>query len=197
MIEEPSEKTKNEIYEFYIKIFDSSFDVQKKRNLLTSIAGWEPWSWRVVGITAKAVGEIVKVMGHYKVKSNLIRDHFFQTRADTSRNMLKKKLDFESYWKEFWENDRTILMTKLEHNYIEKIKKEDRTRFENFKKRIFEIDWRLGHFQSNKVAGFHYSKKREGIFILMNYQNNIIIDKDGDVVTKEEFLSLSDFSRFN
>ena len=182
MLQEPSEKIKKEIYEFYIKIFDSSFDVQKKRNLLTSIAGWEPWSWRVVGITAKAVGEIVKVMGHYKVKSNLIRDHFFQTRADTSRNMLKKKLDFESYWKEFWENDRTILMTKLEHNYIEKIKKEDRTRFENFKKRIFEIDWRLGHFQSNKVAGFHYSKKREGIFILMNYQNKIHPNKDEDGV---------------
>ena len=189
MLQEPSEKTKNEIYEFYIKIFDSSFDVQKKRNLLTSIAGWEPWSWRVVGITAKAVGEIVKVMGHYKVKSNLIRDHFFQTRADTSRNMLKKKLDFESYWKEFWENDRTVLMTKLEHNYIESTKKDDRTILKKFKNSIFEIDWRLGHFQSNKVAGFRYSKKREGIFILMNYQNNIILDEDGNGFTHEEYWS--------
>ena len=99
--------------------------------------------------------------------------------------MLKKKLDFESYWKEFWENDRTVLMTKLEHNYIESTKNDDRTILKKFKNSIFDIDWRLGHFQSNKVAGFHYSKKREGIFILMNYQNNIIIDKDDDVLPRD------------
>ena len=32
--------------------------------------------------------------------------------------MLKTKLNFEDYWKEFWNNDRTILMTKEEHNKI-------------------------------------------------------------------------------
>ena len=32
--------------------------------------------------------------------------------------MLKTKLNFEDYWKEFWDNDRTILMTKDEHNKI-------------------------------------------------------------------------------
>ena len=28
---EPSEKLKNEMYEFYVKVFDSSFDHQKKK----------------------------------------------------------------------------------------------------------------------------------------------------------------------
>ena len=37
-------------------IYDSSFELQKKKNLLTSIAGWEEWSWRVVG-SAKAPGK--------------------------------------------------------------------------------------------------------------------------------------------
>ena len=119
MIQEPSENIRKQIYQFYCKIYDSSFDIQKKKNLLTSIAGWEKWSWRVVGITANAVGRIIDEDGHARVKSELVRDHFFQGRSKTYENMLKKKLDYESYWKEFWENDRTILMTKEEHNKIE------------------------------------------------------------------------------
>ena len=43
MLNEPSQQIKEQIYKFYIQIFESSFDVQKK-NLLTSIAGWEEWS---------------------------------------------------------------------------------------------------------------------------------------------------------
>ena len=174
MLQEPSEKIKKEIYEFYIKIFDSSFDVQKKRNLLTSIAGWEPWSWRVVGITIKAVGNIIRFNGHAKVRSNLVRDHFFQSRSETALNMLEKKLDFETYWEEFWENDRTILMTKEEHNYVDSWK----TSSEDPLNRILEIDWRLGHFQSNKVAGYHFSKQKEGNFILKNYSNKVSVNRE-------------------
>ena len=105
MIQEPSENIRKQIYQFYCKIYDSSFDIQKKKNLLTSIAGWEKWSWRVVGITANAVGRIIDEDGHARVKSELVRDHFFQGRSKTYENMLKKKLDYENYWKEFWEND--------------------------------------------------------------------------------------------
>jgi hypothetical protein len=110
MLKEPSEKIKQEIYQFYTQIYDSSFDKQKKKNLLTSIAGWEEWSWRVVGITVSAVGRILDEKGHASVKKELVRDHFFQGRSKTYDNMLKQKLDFESYWKEFWENDKNILM---------------------------------------------------------------------------------------
>ena len=172
MIDEPSKKIKEEIYQLYTQIYDSSFDKQKKKNLLTSIAGWEPWSWRVVGITVDAVGYILENDGHARVKSKLVRDHFFQGRSKTYENMLVNKLDFENYWKEFWENDRTILMTKDEHN---KINTDKFVGLWDFKEdKIFEIDWRDGYFISNKVAGFHFTYKKEGQFIVYNFKDKII-----------------------
>ena len=172
MIDEPSKKIKEEIYKLYTQIYDSSFDKHKKKNLLTSIAGWEPWSWRVVGITVDAVGRILENNGHARVKSELVRDHFFQGRSKTYENMLVNKLDFENYWKEFWENDRTILMTKDEHN---KINADRFVGLWDFKEdKIFEIDWRDGYFISNKVAGFHFTYKREGQFIVYNFKDKVI-----------------------
>jgi hypothetical protein len=94
MLNEPSQQIKEQIYKFYIQIFDSSFDVQKKKNLLTSIAGWEEWSWRVVGISVSAVGKILDKNGHASVKKELVRDHFFPGRSETYNNMLKDKLNF-------------------------------------------------------------------------------------------------------
>ena len=173
---EPSEKLKKEMYEFYTKIFDSSFDHQKKKNLLTSIAGWEPWSWRVVGITANAVGEIVEDKGHARVKTKLVRDHFFQSRSTTSNNLLNKKHDFNAYWKEFWENDRTILMTKEEHNSINKI--ENSWIKDDPSKAIFDISWQQGLFKSEKVAGFHFSYKKEGEYIYNLFKNKVIKKAD-------------------
>ena len=170
-MEDPSENKKREMYQFYTQIYDSSFDKQKKKNLLTSIAGWEKWSWRVIGISVQAVGRILNHKGHARVKSELVRDHFFQTRSETYNNMLKKKLDFKTYWKEFWENDRTILMTKEEHN---KIKMDKFTGlWDHVSDKVFKIDWRLGHFTSNKVAGFHFTKQQEGNFIMHNFKDKI------------------------
>ena len=168
MLNEPSQQIKEQIYKFYIQIFESSFDVQKKKNLLTSIAGWEEWSWRVVGISVRAVGKILDQRGHARVKSELVRDHFFQGRSVTYNNMLKTKLNFEDYWKEFWDNDRTILMTKDEHNKISTDKFTGL--WENISDKVFEIDWKLGNFKSNKVAGFHFTKQKEGIFVLQNFE---------------------------
>ena len=168
MLNEPSQQIKEQIYKFYIQIFESSFDVQKKKNLLTSIAGWEEWSWRVVGISVRAVGKILDQKGHARVKSELVRDHFFQGRSVTYNNLLKTKLNFEDYWKEFWDNDRTILMTKDEHNKISTDKFTGL--WENISDKVFEIDWKLGNFKSNKVAGFHFTKQKEGIFVLQNFE---------------------------
>ena len=171
MLKEPSEKIKQEIYQFYTQIYDSSFEKQKKKNLLTSIAGWEEWSWRVVGITVSAVVRILEEKGHARVKKELVRDHFFQGRSKTYDNMLKQKLDFESYWKEFWENDKTILMTKEEHNKINTDKFTGL--WDSTLNKIFDIDWRLGYFTSNKVAGYHFTYKREGQFIILNFKDKV------------------------
>ena len=85
--------------------------------------------------------------------------------------MLKQKLDFESYWKEFWENDKTILMTKEEHNKINTDKFTGL--WDSTLNKIFDIDWRLGYFTSNKVAGYHFTYKKEGEFIVRNFKDKV------------------------
>ena len=173
-IAEPSEDIKKDIYSLYTRIYDSNFSDQKKKNLLTSIAGWEPWSWRVVGITANAVGEIVEANGQSKqIKSKLVRDHYFQSRSTTSNNLLKRKYNFQEYWEEFWNNDRTIIMTKFQHNNINNPGWSGLNKKGNSKKNYFEIEWELGYFTSNPVAGFHYSYKKEGVFIINNFKDLI------------------------
>ena len=54
-------------------------------------------------------------------------------------------------------------MTKVEHNKIEKIKK-DEGNLKETKSQIYELDWKSGLFQSGNVAGFLFAKKYEGDF---------------------------------
>ena len=168
-ISEPNLEMKQQMYEFYKMTFNSCFTERKKINLMTSISGWEKWSWRVVGITQNAINEIHSNNGNSKVTKLLVRDHFFQGRSETYKKMLSKLLSFEEWWSEFWENDRTILMTKVEHNKIEKIKK-DEGNLKETKSQIYELDWKSGLFQSGNVAGFLFAKKYEGDFIIKNFK---------------------------
>ena len=168
-ISEPNLEMKKQMYEFYKMTFNSCFTERKKINLMTSISGWEKWSWRVVGITQNAINEIHYINGNSKVTKLLVRDHFFQGRSETYKKMILKLLSFEEWWSEFWDNDRTILMTKVEHNKIEKIKK-DEGNLKEIKSQIYELDWKSGLFQSGKVAGFLFAKKYEGDFILNNFK---------------------------
>jgi hypothetical protein len=62
-------------------------------------------------------------------------------------------------------------MTKEEHN---KIKMDKFTGlWDHVSDKVFKIDWRLGHFTSNKVAGFHFTKQQEGNFIMHNFKDKI------------------------
>ena len=72
--------------------------------------------------------------------------------------MLKTKLNFEDYWKEFWDNDRTILMTKDEHNKISTDKFTGL--WENISDKVFEIDWKLEILNQTKLR-FHFTKQKE------------------------------------
>jgi hypothetical protein len=63
-------------------------------------------------------------------------------------------------------------MTKEEHNKIEINK-----RF-NIDASIFDLDWQLGYFTSNKVAGFHFTFKREGDFINFNFKDKVEKKRD-------------------
>ena len=150
---QPTEEEKEEIYKFYKYIFLSSFDKQKKINLIYSIFQWAPWSWRVVGISIDALREFKK--NDFKHKSGFCRDHFIQDRIVTVKLMLDKILPFEKWWSLFWKNDQTRLITKKEHNSKAKTKIS----------RIIDIDYKLGYFVCQNRVGYNYAKKREGKFL--------------------------------
>ena len=139
-------------------IFQSSFSERKKINLMTSIFGWEKWSWRVVGITQCAIDLIHKHKGHRNVVKLLRRDHFFKERTETYREMVNKLYPEKEWWNEFWDNDRTILVSKEEH---------DKKNSKKFKYK--EINWELGYFPCASVVGFRYAERSEGNFILENF----------------------------
>ncbi len=71
------------------------------------------------------------------------------------RKMLENFMQIQEWWDWYWNNDKTLLITKDEHS------KKDYT----FEKDIIKIDWSHGYFVSNPVAGFYYTQKREGNFL--------------------------------
>ena len=157
---EPDLKTKKQLYELYINVFNSSISNLHKEKILGTIFSYEPWSWRVVGITIDAVGLVKENNGHSSSARELVRDHYFQGRTETYKKMLSKLLSFDDWWSEFWNNDRTILMTKEEHRF------RTSESYTGIKKDYFEIVWQNGYFISGKVAGYLFVKKYEGDFIL-------------------------------
>ena len=166
-LDEPSEKLKKQMYNMYKAIFNSSFSERKKINLMTAIHGWEPWSWRVVGITPAAVASVVNEKGRSKCAKDLVRDHYFKGRTDNYREMLSEVISFENWWTTFWKNDRVILMTRKEHS------KRKNDSFVGLTLEYFKIDWKNGLFSSGKVAGFLFAKKYEGDFIINNFAHRI------------------------
>lgn len=164
---EPSNIRKKEIYKLYEHIFKSSFDERKKEVLLTTAFGNEKWSWRVVGISYYALAEFEE--NNYKYKTRTFnRDHFYQRRIDTFRKMLKKLMPYEEWWKWFWKNDETIIVTIEQHS-------KNWLRAEHLD--IVPIDWRLGYFTCNPIAGFSFSKSREGNYLYNLAQIIIGIEK--------------------
>ena len=163
---EPNESLKKELYKIYTEIFKSTIlSENKKIKVLNTLFAYEPWSWRVVGISKLAIRTFVK--NKFIFKSGIFqRDHSYQGRDTTIREMLKKHMPFEKWWPWFWDNDKTVIVTKGEHRTQEYIYR--------FKKEIIEIDWREGYFKCQKTVGFHYTKKKEGIFIkVLATLNNI------------------------
>ena len=153
-VQGPSEPIKKQIYELYCAIYKSTLSPNKKEKMLNSIFGYEPWSWRVVGISKNAIREFAKNNFNYK-SGTFQRDHHFQPRYVTLRKMLENIMPYDKWWPWFWDNDRTLLVTKEEHNKKSYDPKKD----------IISIDWQLGYFESGATMGFNYKKKNEGKFI--------------------------------
>ena len=167
---EPNESKKKEIYKLYEYIFKSSFDAKKKEVLLTIAFGNEKWSWRVVGISFQALAEFEENNFKYKTRT-FNRDHFYQPRIITFRKMLEKLMPYEEWWKWFWKNDETIIVTIEQHN-------NKNLMAENLD--IIPIDWRLGYFTCNPVVGFSYTKIREGEYL--RNLTEIILNRSGKYI---------------
>ena len=105
---EPDLKTKKQLYELYINVFNSSISNLHKEKILGTIFSYEPWSWRVVGISKKALKEFKDNNYNYKSRT-FNRDHYFQGQTVTLKKMLEKIMPFNEWWSWFWENDKTLL----------------------------------------------------------------------------------------
>jgi len=157
---DPSEAEWRAIYALYSLLYDNGFfTLSKKRSVFTALLGYEVWSWRVVGITVKAVIEIHK--NDYKYPTRvLVRDHH-RPRKDTYNAIFLRKYEFNEWWAFIWDNDETILMTNAEHNA--KDSKEVSP--------VIPIDPRHSFFIDKEVAGFYYTKGREGKMVKDLFEN--------------------------
>ena len=138
----------------YKAVYKCSLKKNHKIKILRNIFTYEPWSWRVVGISKKALREFAKNNFNYKT-GTFNRDHCFQPAATTMKEMLKKFMSYEEWWTWVWNNDKTVLVTITEHN----------KKSYKFKDDIIPIDWKLGYFQCAEAIGFKYRKKNEGKFL--------------------------------
>lgn len=152
----PTLEYRQAIYQIYLTIFEQRNVLDHNRvPLLTNLFGRQRWSWRVVGISAGAVNHLEKI--EFKTAKGLQRDHFIQRRNETFLDMLPEHgapLKFEDWWQYFWHNDRTVIMTKAEHNSSDK---------EQI--RCYPVNWEDGYFACNKLVGFKYRKTIEGAWV--------------------------------
>ena len=154
--QEPTPTYMRELYKVY-KVIRNSNIGNNRIKLLTYLFAWKPWTMRVVGISLQAVKDIYsKSSNHAK---GLQRDHFIQDRKLTYSEMVDNELSYDQWFKLYWENDKTIIMTKEEHNKKNNGRK-------NVK--IYPLDWEEGYFACNDLIGFKCRKTIEVYYLRRN-----------------------------
>lgn len=152
----PSLEYRQALYQIYLSVFEQRKKLDHIRvPLLTNLFGRQPWSWRVVGISVGALEQIKA--NDFRTAKGLQRDHFIQRRYDTFLNMLPEDgvaMEFDAWWQYFWHNDRTIIMSKSEHNSKDKDEIV-----------CYPINWKEGYFACNNLVGFKYRKTIEGAWL--------------------------------
>ncbi len=146
-IKEPDENYRKELYNIYNSIVTSSLEEKKKRNLLTYLFAWENWLWRVVGISINALKKIKK--NQFSSNKGIRRGHI-NDRAKTYNLLTSKAFEIEEWWRIFWDNDKTELVTKEENDNKE------------IKSEIIKVDSSKGYFVSDGLVGFKFRKTAEG-----------------------------------
>lgn len=151
MISEPDTRYIKELHSIYKSIFVANIDYKKQVKLMTSVMAWEPWSWRVTGISKQARKTIIDT-GSAK---GCVRDHFVAGgRNGLYKSMfykLSKPLPVSKFWKKFWVGDQCVILTSKEHNQLRSATPSN----------IYPLDWKQGFFACNDLVGFKCRKKTE------------------------------------
>jgi hypothetical protein len=167
-IQAPSLQRKLEIYSFYQLIWRTDFELVKKRKLLASSFDCEPWGSRVTKISENALREIAgNDFNHPPGK--LCRNHSVPQNA--THNMMleiQKPMIFKEWWKLFWKNDKSILMTTAEHKLVGQKRGDEIGN-------LYNLDWKKGYFANDILASWKHRKTIEGVFVRNICEENKIV----------------------
>jgi len=157
-IKAPSLQRKLEIYSFYQLIWRTDFELVKKKVLLASSFDCEPWGSRVTKITEYALQEIAR--NEFIHPSGKLCRHPSVPRKVTHDIMLKneKPMIFKEWWKLFWKNDKSILMTNDERYLIRQKRKDEISK-------LYNLDWKRGYFANEILGSWKHRKTIEGEYV--------------------------------
>ncbi|MCG8623566.1 MAG: hypothetical protein MJE68_16435 [Proteobacteria bacterium] len=174
----PAREYREKLYEIYCHLYgmkhsslgENDFLHLKQRKMLDSIFGYESWSWRVVGISKKALDRVANKKPPFENVKGIQRDHFILSREKIHERMYARRvvgneikpLPFKEWWCDvFWKNDQTLLVT-----WEENIKKsEKKSKVLCFADLQDWEDWRHRYFPSDQSAGVRYRPEIEERFL--------------------------------
>lgn len=166
-LQPPSEKRLLTLHALYEEIFLRQDELNSEYNgkaagILNYLFAWESWSWRVVGISQKAVNQIVQqTSGNFS--KGLVRHHYVGLgRKEIYSMMLEQTnpMGKDDFFECFWNRDKTVVMTKAEHENVAS----DRVK-------VMELNWQDGYFSNAGLIGFKARKTIEREFLIQQQQN--------------------------
>jgi hypothetical protein len=106
---------KEYMYHDFQLILNMKINENAKVRLLTVLFGSSPYSWKVIGITKKALEEFKKTGFKYISKMGINRSHL-KSRNDFYKEMMTMEFtSIEEWWSFYKNHDRTILATSTEN----------------------------------------------------------------------------------
>jgi hypothetical protein len=139
-----------EFYDIYVKIYDSSFPIEKKKIILKSLFVGEYALFRITSISKLCYEEykknnFKKVTKFKRANKKFVR-HQFITFNETLTEILNGKVVINNFWKLIDKNEKTHLITKGERDKLEYL--------------YINIPIEGGYFL-NKSISYEYGKKEE------------------------------------
>ena len=108
----------------------------------------EPWNSRVTKITENAIIEIAR--NEFKHPPRKLCRHHSVLRNAIYKMMLEieKPMIFKDWWKLFWKNDKSILMTMAEHKLVGQNRSDEISN-------LYNLDWKKGYFAKLEASENH------------------------------------------